>query len=343
MSVVMLGTGVKGSWFGAVARVLVGAAVVALAASGCGSHPYMPLRIPAPTMAAAAPGFVGTHADGKIVGAHDTELYLQSWRPAGPPRAVLVLVHGLKDHGARYRQLAERLAARGVATYAADLRGHAHSAGDRVYVDSFDDYLDDLGRVIAEARRREGPGPRLFLFGHSMGGAIVTSYLIKRKPDVAGVVLTGAALDVDAGWVKLQGIKVMAAIAPGAGVFDLNADDFSRDPAVVAETKTDPLIFQPAASAHLARELVREIHAIRDNMGQITAPLFIAHGGADKITPPSGSRDLYARAASKDKTLKIYDGDYHDLSHEPNRDVVLGDIVGWIDARAGAAVASTPN
>ena len=120
------------------------AVALALAAPACSSPPYLPARITAPPV---TPADV-THHDGFFTGRDGAELYEQSWQSASPT-SVLVIVHGLKDHGSRYGAFATGLASGGVSVYAADLRGHGHSDGERVYIDSFDQYLDDLDTFLA--------------------------------------------------------------------------------------------------------------------------------------------------------------------------------------------------
>ena len=273
-----------------------------------------------------------------FVGFGGIELYEQSWRPTARPKAAVILVHGLKDHSDRYAATAVKLVAQGYAVHAFDLRGHGRSAGPRVYVNSFSDYVADLAIFADRVRARE-PGRPLFLFGHSMGGAIATLYAIGKKPDLRGLVLSGAALKPgqSVSGPLIATTKVLAVIWPELPVLDLDLALFSRDPAVVAESKKDPLVFQDSAPAKTASELLGGIGRIQDSMGEVSASLLILHGGADKITDPEGSRQLKERARSSDKTLIIYDGLYHDLLHEPEKDKVFGDLVSWLDARCAAA------
>jgi acylglycerol lipase len=309
-------------------------AALALVLGGCSYPSFAPVRMPdAP--AAQTDGVV--HADGVFTGARGTQLYEQSWRPAkGEARAVVVLVHGLKDHSARYQALAEALALEGFAVHAFDLRGHGRSEGVRVWVDTFDDYLDDLD-IFMRRVRASSPGRPVLLFGHSMGGAIATLYTLTHKPDLAGLALSGAALAVDVSAVTVGGTKVVAGLAPNAGVFQLDLRQFSRDPAVVAACSTDPLVYQPGAPARTARELLGALDRIQSGMEEITVPLLAMHGGEDKVTPPAGSRELVQRARATDKTLKIYPGLYHDLLHEPEKAQVTADLVKWLRDHAPAA------
>ena len=312
------------------------ALLVAVVVSACASPPYMPARVTPPVQ---AHGNVARH-EGFFTGQDGAELYEQSWQAASPS-AVLVIVHGLKDHGSRYDAFASRLVEDGVSVYAADLRGHGHSDGIRVYIDAFEQYVGDLDTLLAFVRARE-PGKPIFLFGHSMGGAIAALYVIDNKPPpVAGLILSAAALRADVSVFKSFGTTLATGLSPHGGVFQLDLHDFSRNPDVVEAGLSDPLIYQGAAPARTAKQLLRAIGDIDDRMEGVGVPLLILHGTLDRITPPEGSQELYRRASSVDKTLNLYDGLFHDLLHEPEKDRVTRDISAWIAKHASAAAAAT--
>jgi acylglycerol lipase len=271
------------------------------------------------------------HGDGSLIGAQGVKLFDQWWQPAaGAPRAVLIVVHGLKDHSSRYGELANRLAEHGYAVRAFDLRGHGSSEGARVYVSDFDEYAQDLDAFVKLARI---PGKPLFVLGHSMGGAIATDWVLTRKPQLDGLILSGAALRADVSGFTRAVTRFFGVVAPRLAVFSLDLDKFSRDPEVIAQCKADPLVDQGNGPARTAAQLLNAIGFIDDHMEEVTVPLLVMHGGADAITPPDGSRELMRRARSADKTLKIYDGLYHDLLHEPEKEQVMADVAAWMDAR----------
>lgn len=272
------------------------------------------------------------HLESSFAAADGLQLFEQRWLPEGAPRAVFVLVHGLKDHSSRYGELAAALTARGLAVHAADLRGHGKSGGKRVVIKRFDEYLDDFDLVVGRAREAH-PGVPVFFFGHSMGGAIVALYAATRKPEVAGVLTTGAALMPGSGVspVLVKVTKALGALFPGLKIFKTANSDFSRDPAVVKAMDNDPLILNTSAPARVASELLKSMDRNRAAAPSLTAPILAMHGSADKLTNPEGSRQLIARAGSRDKTLKIYDGFVHDLVHEPGHEAVLQDMASWIE------------
>jgi alpha-beta hydrolase superfamily lysophospholipase len=274
------------------------------------------------------------HQEGTFSGWNGTSLFEQWWRPAAETRAVLIVQHGLKDYGGRYAPLADALNARGIAVYAMDLPGHGRSGGDRAYVHYFEEYLADFEMFFARVSQRE-PGRPIFLFGHSMGGAIVTRFVMTRQPYVHGAILSGAALQVtpDVSGFLVRVTRSVGRILPHARVLDLPNHDFSRDPAVVRAMDSDPLIEQRQGPARTAAQLLIQIQAIQEHMEDVHVPLLILHGTSDRLTNPEGSRALYLRAQSPDKTLHLYPGLYHDLLHEPERAEVLNDITTWLDAR----------
>ncbi|MFO0679861.1 MAG: alpha/beta hydrolase [Polyangiaceae bacterium] len=311
--------------------VVLAACAISAFLAGCGSPPVLPLRHGGVVSANATDL---DHGTAEFAGVGGTKIFYQWWRPKARARANVVLVHGLKDHSNRYASFAEKLARDGFSVYALDLRGHGHSEGMRVWVDSFDDYLTDvasLTKLVGEAK--DAPA-KTFVFGHSMGGAIATLYTLEHAKDVSGLVLSGAALEADVSWVKKAGTKFVGAVSPRAGVFDLDLEKFSRDPSVVQECKNDPLVYQEAAPAHTAVELLAAIDRIDEKMGELDTPLLVMHGSADTITPAAGSKALHARARTKDKTLVVYPELVHDLVHEPERERVMDDVLGWLRARA---------
>jgi acylglycerol lipase len=124
-------------------------------------------------------------------------------------------------------------------------------------------------------------------------------------------------------------------VAPHAHVFKLKNEDFSRDPAVVAALNADPLIANESQPSETIAELIRADQLLKKSLGQITLPVLILHGTADKVTSPNGSKEFYEKVASSDKTLKLYEGHFHDLLADLGKQQVMADIQAWIDARLG--------
>src|SRR5262245_61624931 len=114
-----------------------------------------------------------------FAGTGGIELNLRAWRPAGMPRASVVIIHGFKSHSGRYEDTAAELVQAGLAVYALDLRGHGKSQGERFWVDNFSDYVGDVEELVALVRQREGNIP-LFLLGHSVGGVVASLFAVEH-------------------------------------------------------------------------------------------------------------------------------------------------------------------
>ena len=261
------------------------------------------------------------------------QLFERWWRPEQEPKAGIVLVHGLAEHSGRYQDTARYLTENGYAVDTFDLRGHGKSNGLRLYVESFEEYLNDLDLFLDRVRARLRGRP-LFLLGHSMGGVIVTFYALDQKPRVRGVVLSAPAVHLsnEVPPPLLQAAALIGRILPRLHAVKINQNHISRDPAVVQAYDSDPLIYRKGVLMRTGSELVRAGRYVRGRMNAFTLPLLVLQGSDDRITEPEGSRRLFENAASTDSALKMYQGLYHEILNEPEREQVLQDIVDWLDA-----------
>lgn len=260
------------------------------------------------------------------------KIFVRSWRPAARPRAVVVICHGVNSHGGQYSWAAEQLVAGGLAAYALDLRGRGRSGGERFYVDDVADYVDDLAALVNLAKSRE-PGVPVFLLGHSAGGVVSCTYALEHQSELAGLICESFAFKVPAPDLVLGIIKGLSHVAPRLRVLKLKNEDFSRDPSAVQALNSDPLTANEAQPAATVAALVRADERLEREFPRITLPVFILHGSADKATLPSGSQFFFDTAGSKDKTLKLYDGHFHDLLNDIGKEEVMADIRRWIDNR----------
>jgi alpha-beta hydrolase superfamily lysophospholipase len=260
------------------------------------------------------------------------KIFTRSWRPeTGKARGVVVVVPGFNSHSGYYRWVAEQLVARDLAVYALDLRGRGRSDGERFYVQTFADYVSDVDRVVTRAKAAE-PGAPLFLLGHSAGGVVASIYALENPSKLAGLISESFAHEVPAPDFALAALKGLSHVAPHAHVVKLKNEDFSRDPKVVEQMNQDPLIAHEAQSTQTMAELVRADERLKKEFARIELPLLILHGTADKATKPAGSKRFYEMAGSSDKTLKLYEGHYHDLLNDLDKEVVMNDILKWLDA-----------
>lgn len=276
----------------------------------------------------------------KIKSASGLNLLVRSWKPTSPPRAVVAIVPGLNSHGGYYVWAGEQLAAAGFAVYVVDLRGRGKSEGERFYIDSISDYISDVHDMVKLAKSRE-PGLPVFLLGHSAGGVISCLYTLEHQEELTGLVCEDFAFKVPAPDVVLAVFKGISHLAPHAHIFKLKNEDFSRDPAAVKAMNADPLIENETQPNETLAELVRADERLEKEFPLITLPVFILHGTDDKVTKPSGSQFFYDTAGSADKTLKLYEGHFHDLLNDVGKEGVLADITAWIDARIPAVKAES--
>lgn len=260
------------------------------------------------------------------------EIFYRTWQPAGDPRAVVVICHGVNSHGGQHAWAAEQLVASGYAVLALDLRGRGRSQGERFYVEDVADYVADVAGTIAIAKARF-PGLKVFLLGHSAGGVTSASYVLDHQSEIDGFICESFAFQVPAPGFALAAIKGLSHIAPHLGVLKLKNEDFSRDPAKVAELNADPYTQNETQPAATVAALVRADERLREEFPTVTLPVLIMHGTADKATVCQGSEFFYETTGSADKTLKLYKDHYHDLLADLGKEEVMADIKAWLEAR----------
>ncbi len=274
-----------------------------------------------------------THQEGAFETQSGDKLFEQWWLPEGGYQALMVIVHGLAEHSGRYAYAANYLCRHGYAVGTFDLLGHGKSSGKRAFIPAFDQFLDSVDLFLARAHEKAGGKP-LFLFGHSMGGGITIKSLIERAPKINGALVSGSLVMVGESVSPLM-IKVanlLGALAPNLPTMQLDDSTVSRFPEVVEHYDRDPLNFRGKLPARTAAELNRATQSIQANLSRISQPILIMHGTQDRLVNPAGSKMVYERISSKDKTLKLYEGLYHEILNEPEKDQVLDDMIAWMGA-----------
>lgn len=259
-------------------------------------------------------------------------IFNRHWEPQGAAKASLVLCHGVNSHGGQYLRAAGDFAARGFAVTALDLRGRGRSDGERFYIESIDEYVADLSLAIEHARSLRPELP-VFLLGHSAGGVTAVTYALDHQDRIAGLICESFAFRVFAPNFALKLLEGASHLLPHAHVLKLKMADFSRDPAWVAELEADPLTLDETQPVATVAAFARAGERFEREFSRIRLPVFILHGTADKATRPDGSEQFFREAGSADKTLKLYEGHYHDLLNDLGREGVIEDIAGWIAGR----------
>lgn len=279
---------------------------------------------------------LATAREEMIDSAKGIKIFVRSWVPESTPKAVIVLCHGVNAHGGQYLWTAEQFVAAGLAVFALDLRGRGRSEGERFYVEDIADYVSDVANTIALAKSRN-PGLPVYLLGHSAGGVVSATYVLDNQAQLAGFICESFAFQVPAPGFALAAIKGISHIAPRLPVLKLKNEDFSRDPKAVEALNNDPLTAHEVQPALTVAALVRADERLHDEFPSIMLPLLIMHGTDDKATVCRGSQFFYDTAGSKDKTLKLYEGHYHDLLNDIGKEQAMADIQRWITERLPVA------
>ena len=273
------------------------------------------------------------HIEGIFKGVRDSNIYYQGWLPEEDVKAVIFIVHGLGEYSGRYMNVVNHFIPLGYAVYGLDHIGHGKSDGTREYVERFEDFTDTL-TVYYNLVTGWQAGKPIFLLGHSMGGLIATYYLLDHQANFNGAVISAPSIKVSesisAATITLS--KVLSVLIPKAGILALDASAVSRDPQVVSAYANDPLVFHGKTPARLAAEMLKAMQRVTAEVGKISLPFIVVQGGEDKLVDLAGAQMLYDQASSKDKTIKIYDGLYHEVFNEPERARVLADVETWLAA-----------
>jgi len=273
------------------------------------------------------------HVEGSFKGVRNTKIYYQGWLPEGDPRAVLIVVHGLGEHCGRYMNVVNHLVPLGHALYGLDHIGHGKSEGTRELVERFEDYTNTL-TIYCNMVKGWQTGKPIFLLGHSMGGLIASYYLLDHQANFRGGILSAPFVKVSdsISQATITIGKILSVVTPRAGLVTLDVGGISRDPEVVTAYVNDPLVFHGKTPVRLGAELLKAMLRVRAEAHRITLPLLILQGGEDRLIDPACGQLLYDKVGSKDKTIKLYEGLYHEVFNEPERARVLKDVETWLAA-----------
>lgn len=268
-------------------------------------------------------------------GSDGVRLFERRWHARAKRRTVAVaVIHGYAEHCGRYDRLAAALVHAGYAVEAFDLRGHGQSDGERVLFRSLDVVLDDVSLWLDGVRERSPGAP--FLFGHSMGGLLAAALAVTRPVKIRGLLLSSPALTPGPHvhpWTVHAG-KWLGRHVPRMPAHRISAKHISRDQEVVRQYREDPLVHHGFMPAGTAAAILTGIDRVTQQARALEVPLLAMVGTDDRLAEPIGSERLVERASSPDKTLRRYEGLYHELLNEPERERVLADMVAWLDEHA---------
>ena len=204
------------------------------------------------------------------------------------------------------------------------------SEGERAYVDSFQKYIEDFSQFLKNTDTASLP---VFIMGQSMGGLIGVQFLM-QNPDsgVKGMISTSGALKVSEHISpflrKISG--VLSDCAPRLPTIKLEANALSRDQNVVKEYLTDPLVYHGGAKSRSGHEMLSTMQHVQQNLSSFRHPVLLLHGTADRLADAEGSKMMYEKCASKDKSIRLFEGWYHELFREPQKDEIMLTIINWL-------------
>lgn len=263
-------------------------------------------------------------------------IFYREWQPeSGPQRGIVLILHGINEHGGRYRHVAEALTDAGLACYAVDHRGHGLSGGARGHIPDLQLAVADVSQLYDLMRARHPLLPP-FIFAHSMGSLIGLGFVLRQPEGLRGIAVSGAAIhgeQMAPTWlVKL--LLLAAKVLPNARLSPRGpADVLTRDESKLREWQDDKLVEKRMWRIGTSAALVRAARHICASVPAIKTPLLALHGGADSLTPASGARFLAENVASADVTLKIYPGLRHEIVNEIERAEIIADLQDWLLAR----------
>jgi len=262
-------------------------------------------------------------------------MFMALWRPDDDkPRALVIALHGLGSHGGDMKNIGEYLAERGIAVFAPDLRGFGHYSGTKGHVMSFEEYDEDIQNLVMQVKDTY-LNKITFLFGVSLGGLISVRYVLKYPRTLDGLILhcpaVSQTLDIGAG-KKFAGSILSALNVKRYVSNEVVYSDASRNPENIERMEKDPLRFVMVTPRFGMEGLKAEKEAFR-SASRIIMPVLIQQAGEDKLVSPERNKEFFDNLQSADKTWHLYDGLYHQLHEEPEKDQVLGDLYKWLDTR----------
>lgn len=258
------------------------------------------------------------------------QIFTRAWLPESAIGAAVVLVHGLGEHSGRYAHLASFLTEHGIAVYTFDLPGHGKSQGSRGHIPSYSFVSRMLTDFCSEVARNQPEMP-LILYGHSLGGALVLYHLLTHPNGVDAAMVTSPGL-IPANppsAATLVMARLLANILPAGAINNqLDLTGLSRDPQVIQAYRDDPLTHDRVSFA-LGLDLIEKGQWILENAATLSVPTLLMVGSADRLVNPNPVI-RFAKAIPRCTTFKLWDGFYHELHNEPEKDAVFQTLLDWI-------------
>jgi acylglycerol lipase len=275
------------------------------------------------------------YKESNYIGFDGTRMFMAIWRPDDDkPRALVIVLHGMGSHAGNMKNIGEFLTDRGFAVFAPDLRGFGHYSGTKGHVMSFEEYVEDIQNLVMQVKDTY-LNRITYLFGSSLGGLNAIRYVVKYPRTVDGLILQCPAVSL--GFNIGRGKRIAGTFLSLLNVKryfanEVNFSNSSRNPENVKHNETDPLRFT-MVTPRFGGEGLKASRDAFNSASKIVMPVLLQQAGEDKLVKPEMSKEFFDNLSSADKTWKLYDGLYHELHAEPEKDQVLGDVSNWLDTR----------
>lgn len=276
------------------------------------------------------------HSTGYLSGESGLPIFYSRWRPVGSARGAVLILHGLGEHSGRYRHLVGALHQAGYLVYAHDHQGFGRSGGARCYVQGFHDYLSGVTQVLSMARK-ENPGLPFCLYGHSMGGLIGLLYLMEAPGAADLAVIASPSLQSHdlspLNRVLKRILELTHRVRPQLtfrqrGTLDILSRDWEEVQIAMRDSLGVPL-----RSARWVVEFFETMHEVSERANEVRLPILMMQGLADAVVVPSATQEFFANMGSEDKSLRLYEGYYHELHNDLGRERPIGAVLDWLNAR----------
>jgi alpha-beta hydrolase superfamily lysophospholipase len=249
-------------------------------------------------------------------------------------KGIVILLHGYGDHCGRYKHVIDKLTQNQFSVYTFDQRAHGRSPGNRGYIDSLNNWINDLDMMMDRVIVRENNKP-IYLIGQGTGALIAALYYTERKPDIRGLVMIAPLIKSCASRLSFYLAEILSMVAPHFPLMACYHDrPHTRDPQSMHVFLQDQLCYHGRIHAKTSSEILRGTMKLLQQLSSIDCPVLIMQGTADRTAYPEGAHLLYEKAVSQDKSIKIYENCYHDLFHEIERETILSDLVAWMALRS---------
>jgi alpha-beta hydrolase superfamily lysophospholipase len=272
-----------------------------------------------------------THSDTQWLASDGTKMHAVRWSPDVPPKMMVCIIHGLGEHSGRYAHMAEYYASFGVEVVSFDLRGHGKSGGQRGHCDDFQQLIRDIDRFLNQVSKVDLDTP-CFIYGHSLGATLVLQYALTHPGKFKGVIVSSPMLKPafePPKWKVILGRKIQS-IWPTLSLFnEVDINTLSRDKDVLRKHEEDPLTHD-RISARLGTQMLEAGEQLLKDVSPVSFPLLMMHGDDDKLTSYKATT-LFSTGAGDLCTLKIWEGFYHELHHEPKKEEVYNYCLGWME------------